>query len=302
MGEGRAEGEANQAADTSAGNDQTASDSLRAPGVTGEPGAQLSAPSKKLSFERAEFDAPGAGEPANAADLHCQNCDAALSDEYYLANDQPLCQRCHRGVLQQLSSGAGGNLLAALAWGSGGALLGAGLYYAVSAITGYEIGLVAIVVGILVGKGVRKGAGLQNHWLYRALGLVLTYVAIVSTYMPDVVQGLTNPTPSAELADGTSTGPGDQGSATAPAAPEAEPTVPKADATAQAVVAPLALVFAFVLCLVAPVFMLMEGEIMGLIILAIGLWEGYKLSAGPKITMAGPFKINVNRPVQSPTT
>ena len=41
----------------------------------------------------------------------------------------------------------------------GAAILGAILYFAVTAITGYEIGLVAIAVGWLVGRAIQKGTG-----------------------------------------------------------------------------------------------------------------------------------------------
>ena len=268
-------------------------------------GAENAAPravAGPVSFEQAEFE-ESATAPPGVGNLHCSRCNAAPTDEYYVANERPLCQRCHAELVQQIANGAGGNLPAALAWGLGGALLGAGLYYAVSAISGYEIGLVAIVVGILVGKGVRRGAGLRTHWVYRALGLSLTYLAIVSTYMPDILQGLTAPGSSADTVE-VAAAQGDVASASAPDEADAASAVsaPEVNAALSPVVTPVLWLLAFVLCLVAPVFMLMEGQIMGLIILAIGLWEGYKFSAAPKIGTAGPFKINAAGSEPSPTT
>jgi hypothetical protein len=50
-------------------------------------------------------------------------------------------------------------LLRAALFGIGAGILGAAIYYGVLALTGYNIGLVAIGVGILVGRAVRKGSG-----------------------------------------------------------------------------------------------------------------------------------------------
>ena len=45
-------------------------------------------------------------------------------------------------------------------------------------ITGYEIGIVAIGIGYLVGKAVRKGAGGFGGTRYQVLAVFLTYAAI----------------------------------------------------------------------------------------------------------------------------
>ena len=48
--------------------------------------------------------------------------------------------------------------------------------------TGYEIGLVAIVVGLLVGGAVRKGSGARGGWFYQLMAVALTYAAISGSY------------------------------------------------------------------------------------------------------------------------
>ena len=240
----------------------------------------------ELEFDKADFENkpdPAKEETQSQADIHCGVCKVGLSDEYYTANDQAVCRACQQKLAHELASGGGGSFMGALFWGLLGAIAGAGLYYGVSAISGYEIGLVAIVVGILVGKGVRRGAGTLDHWAYRAMGIGMTYVAIVSTYMPTVVEGMTGAATAAIGAtESIGAGEGMSGS-------EIE--------TAMAGTGPVAIgtfgyLVAFMLCLVAPALMVAEGEIMWLIILAIGLWEGYKFSAPPRIALAGPFQIN----------
>src|SRR2546422_5507986 len=59
--------------------------------------------------------------------------------------------------------------------------LGAGLYFGIEATTGYELGLVAVVVGLMVGGAVRKGSNGRGGWRYQALAMFLTYCAVVAT-------------------------------------------------------------------------------------------------------------------------
>src|SRR5205085_4370131 len=58
------------------------------------------------------------------------------------------------------------------------------LYFAVAAITGREFGVVAIAVGLMVGEAVRRGSRGRGGWAYQTLAVALTYLAIVSTYVP----------------------------------------------------------------------------------------------------------------------
>src|SRR4029450_6773668 len=73
--------------------------------------------------------------------------------------------------------------LAAL-FGLGAAIAGAILYYAVIAITNFEIGIVAIAIGFMVGWAVRKGAGGRGGRRFQVLALVLTYWAVGLAYTP----------------------------------------------------------------------------------------------------------------------
>ncbi len=76
----------------------------------------------------------------------------------------------------------------ATALGTLAALAGSLLYFAVAAMTGREFGLVAIAVGFMVGTAVRRGSGGRRGWAYQTLAIALTYLAIVSTYVPMVVK------------------------------------------------------------------------------------------------------------------
>jgi len=170
--------------------------------------------STRLQFERAEYG-EGAGEAPADDVLHCSSCQGELSHEYFEANGQPICERCRLDLERAVDAGSSlGRLLRALAGGSVAAALGAAIYYAVVALTGYEIGLIAIVVGYLVGAGVRWGGHARGGRPYQALAAGLTYLAIVSTYVPFMM----GPAPGAQSPPARPATPGSGGSSgTAPA-------------------------------------------------------------------------------------
>src|SRR5438045_3014309 len=99
------------------------------------------------SPEGLRFDQPGPG----AGTPTCARCRAPIT-AYYEVNGHVVCAAC-RAAMEQAPAGSGmSRMLRASAYGLGGAILGAGIYYAILAITGYELGLVAIAVGWLVGR------------------------------------------------------------------------------------------------------------------------------------------------------
>jgi hypothetical protein len=143
------------------------------------------APKDGLQFDQAE--------PATttAAGATCAACGRALSDEYHTINDKVCCEACRRRMEAAWTGGSGSARAGrALVFGLAGAAVGAGIYYAVLALTGYEIGLIAIVVGYLAGKGVRIGSGGRGGAGYQAMAMLLTYAAIVSTYVPLIVKSI----------------------------------------------------------------------------------------------------------------
>src|SRR5262249_42264000 len=139
-----------------------------------------------LQFDQAEYT-----EEAAKAAQACAVCRNALGTQYYLANDRIVCERCVGTLNKALTGGSGLVRFAkATLLGLGAGAVGAGLYFAVVKLTGYELGLIAIVVGFLVGFAVRTGAGGRGGRPYQALAIVITYAAIVVTNIPFIVQGI----------------------------------------------------------------------------------------------------------------
>ena len=207
--------------------------------MTGQP-----ATDEPLDFQRAQFDAP---PPAQA----CTRCNQPITASYFSVNGQGVCAAC----LEQAKRGQQSSLLKALLLGAAAGTVGALVYYAIRTLSGYDLALITILIGIAVGLGVRMGAGGSRSIGYRVLAVALTWIAMCSTYVPAIL--------------------GSDGEWTA---------------------APLAILIAFVFSLIAPFFMIAQGEILGILIFAFGLWEAYRLSAPRPFVVEGPFEPGIAKP------
>lgn len=139
--------------------------------------------------EPLQFDS---AEPAGTATaLVCANCGAAIPDSYHMLNQTVLCARCRTSLEAAATTPSdAAEFTRALLFGLGGAAIGAAIYYAVLVITNLNIGLIAIAVGWLVGRGVQKGSHNRGGLPYQLLAVVLTYAAVAATYMPPVLEYL----------------------------------------------------------------------------------------------------------------
>lgn len=220
-----------------------------------------------LQFERAEFQ-------ATASAGQCRACGNALAGEYFEVNGMTLCPSCAAAVRASREGGVPLlRFLKAGLVGGAAAIAGAIVWYIIRGTTGYELGLIAIVVGFLVGKGVMWGSGYRGGWIYQALAIALTYLSIVSTYVPLIVEELEKQ--QAQEASAAS-GQGEGGMTDAvPAEPMPRPVV---------------YVVAIVLSLAMP-FLAGFENLMGLIIIAIALYEAWKFTKRRDLVVNGPFRI-----------
>jgi hypothetical protein len=240
-----------------------------------------------LQFESADF---GAG----AAPSSCARCAGALADAYWAVNGNAVCARCRDTVAQAVAPGGDlGRFLRATALGALGGLGGAGVYFAVGRATGYEFSLLAILVGWLVGTGVHRGSRGRGGFAYQALAVVLTYGAIVSTYVPTLVSEIRHEIRKHEAASAA----GDHATdAPAEVAPEEAEVAPAATADAgEASMSPilgmvLASAFLFALACAMPFFG-GTSNLMGLVIIAIGLHQAWTLNRRPKLEITGPHAL-----------
>ncbi len=224
-----------------------------------------------LQFDRAEV--------AGALAVTCAGCGAGIADAYWGINGKVFCGRCRDGVKAALTGGSGlARFLKAAAFGTAAAVVGAGIYYGVAASTGIEFGLIAIVVGFMVGFAVRSGSGGRGGWLYQALAMFLTYSAIAATYAAQVVEAIRKEPPAATAPAAT---PGGAAEAKAPAVPE-EPASPAKFLAA--------IVFLIALAYALP-FLAGVENLMGIVIIAIGLYEAWKINRRVVVEISGPHPV-----------
>ncbi len=256
-----------------------------------------------LQFDKAEFDAPTLG-------IACASCKNELTQQYFSVNSQSLCAGCTETVRTTLNRKSGAKeILKSILFGLGAAIAGFIIYFAVLKITGYEIGLIAILVGYMVGKAVMIGSDYRGGIKYSVIAVLLTYISIVSTYVPLIIEEMRKQ--DLQTAAAASTVPGTlvPGAKPGSKAEAVKKILPAKSAAAQspagegtqttqadvrerpglgALLLGLAVFAGYVLMLP---FLAGFSNFVGLIIIGFALFEAARRTAKPKVTIAGPFEI-----------
>ncbi len=203
-----------------------------------------------LQFTTVE-PAVAAGSAAKPSGEVCLGCKRPIESTYFAIAGKVVCPKCAARFKAPL---AGNPLLRvgkATLLGLGAGLVGALVWFAIRRFAHLQIGLVAIAVGYMIGKAVRKGSGGRGGRGYQVLAVVLTYCCIAANYMPDVLEALSahNSTVTPEL-----------------------------------------IVFAFGYSLALP-FLSGAQNFIGLLIIAFALWQAWKLTARCRLPITGPYYI-----------
>jgi hypothetical protein len=150
-----------------------------------DPPQQEATPTGNLQFDRADFTQTKTGA------VTCLVCKQAIHDSYYQINRLVACSACKDRIEV---SGAGRLTLRGFGkstlFGLGAAIAGAAIWYGVREVTGYELGLIGIVVGLMVGVAVKHGSRGWGGWQYQTLAMLLTYFAIAGTYVPPLLKAM----------------------------------------------------------------------------------------------------------------
>ncbi len=250
-----------------------------------------------IRFDRAEFE-------GSSIASRCAVCSEPLAGSYFEINGAMVCPPCRAKVEMAGSQGSKpGRVLRALVAGFGAAVLGAGIYYAVLAITKLEIGLIAIVVGFLVGGAVRWGSYARGGWLYQAMAIGLTYVAIVSTYVPFIIKGANEAAAEESAASGatpattTASATGAAGDATAATSKAADAATTKdAAASSAEVAAPSFGEFVVTMATMAGVILALPflagvQNFIGWLIIGFALYQAWKMNRRQPLVVTGPFRL-----------
>jgi hypothetical protein len=207
-----------------------------------------------LQFDRTE-------RTETAAVALCGYCNQPLDGSYYQINGRAACQRCHAQLMASLQKHSPVvSFVVATAFGTAAAALGGLVWYTISTLTGYMIGLVAVAVGFAVGFAVHKGSNNRGGPLYQALAIVLTYVAICAQYVPELWKAFRE-----------------------------QPDPP----------AGAGLVIAFVLvCVLSLAAPFLQGfqNLIGILILGFALYEAWKLNRRVPLAVTGPFRVEAAAP------
>ena len=121
----------------------------------------------------------------------CGGCGTVLAESFWQIQGVNVCGDCAaaRKAAQDLPD-IRQKFFRALLYGSGAALLGWAGWSAVEIATGFQIGLLAIGVGWLVGTAIRKGTGGHTSRKYQIMAVVLTYLAISMSFVPILINDL----------------------------------------------------------------------------------------------------------------
>jgi hypothetical protein len=250
-------------------------------------------PPSAAGTQALDFDKAAYAEPTQART--CAACKQDIASEYFEVSGQIICTPCRNQLAGALPD----------RWAFPRALLYGGLVGAAGTVvwsliihfTGYELGLIAILVGIGVGIAVRKGSHGRGGWKYQLLAMLLTYVSITTSYVPIILKGVLkgardsasmtatqDKADSAKIVTRTASSPSEAPGESSPAAKS--PTEHGGLPLPMALLAFVALVWGWALA--AP-FLAGASNIMGLIIIAIGLYEAWKYNR--RVPVHGPFKL-----------
>jgi len=238
-------------------------------------------PATSLQFEYEEGVAPQA--------FDCSRCNQRILSVYYELAGHLLCERCKFERESAPEGGSIGRFFRASLAGAGAAIAGSLLYFGVRALTGYEFGLIAIVVGVAVGKAVHWGSRGRGGWRYQALAVGLTYLSIVATYVPAIIKGAIEASETQQTTEGAAAKPA--GAAVKPAGAGAA-AEEKVDLSQFAI----ALVMFAGIIIAAP-FLAGFQNIIGLLIISFGLFEAWKITRKTEDVVSGPFRLGDRAPL-----
>ena len=242
-------------------------------------------PVEELQFRRAQPIAIGADGTSEART--CVACKQPIADDYYHAQGQVTCPLCAERIQTGQQRPPSISLIRSALYGGAAAFAGFVIYALVTIVTGFNIGLIAILVGIMVGKAIRYASRGLGGRPQQVLAVALTYFAITTSYVPVVVYHIAK---SGKIAKA--------GKQAAPAGPpqQAAQVVPAQPRPARSLGTVLLLMLGLVMA--APFVGLFTGSnvfgsLITLFIIYIGLKRAWVLTGRTEeIFVSGPYKLS----------
>jgi hypothetical protein len=235
-----------------------------------------------LQFQRAE---PLPESSLNPDVPRCVVCKTPIGATYFHAQGQTVCPGCADRIQSGQQAPPAISLARAALYGAGAALAGTVLYAAVAILLHLEIGIVAILVGIMVGKAVRAGSRGLGGRPQQILAVLLTYFSITTSYIPVFFTELArNPQKLEQVKQ----------NAAKSRPPDAAPSSQERPSRTGVVGA---LAFLVLIFAAAPFFGLASGVsgLISLFIIFIGLQRAWRLTARSQILVMGPYEYSPAR-------
>jgi hypothetical protein len=247
-----------------------------------------------LQFDRVITESTSSAAPSQPAVI-CVACHTSIQTVYHHINGKVFCSRCRAAVESAAKTPRGlVPLMTAGLFGLGAGAVGAAIYYAVIAFAHLQIGLVAILIGYMVGYSVRKGARGCGGLRFQVLAVALTYASIALAYTPIAVnRALAGPGAQNLSSSATSS------SGQAVAAPGRRRATTASPGGFRLLLS-LAFVLAFVAAL--PVLVVVGSFPSGLIsafIIFIGMRQAWRMTGAPQLEILGPYRVGT-APVSTP--
>lgn len=214
-----------------------------------------------------------------------------------------ICGKCRSTLEGTMIGGTGANRFGrALMFGTVAAIAGAAVYYAILAATGYSIGLLAILVGYMVGRAVHTGAHGKGGRKYQLLAAFLTYFAISSTYVADGVRQMNGEKSDSTMTRESTTNRPDDSAVVAADGGALASTATRSSASADGTTTPrstkkfiVAVVTIGIVLLIAPILAGFSSPIL-LLILGFGVYQAWKMNRGVAVNVSGPFNLKAGTP------
>ena len=188
----------------------------------------------------------------------CKSCKQPIAGDYYRINGMVACNNCTNQLRGQIATDTNVAFVRAIAMGICAAILGCALYAGFVIASGISIGFVSLAVGWLIGKGMKMGTGGIGGLRYQIAAAALTYIAVAMAEVPIALHF--------------------------------------AGKSLSAITNPALFGRFLFLGIASPLYNLSNpfNGIIGLVILFVGMQIAWKLTAGPKLEILGPFQVTAS--------
>jgi hypothetical protein len=248
-----------------------------------------------LDFDRAAptVTSSNGALASNDEGILCSACGSTMLDEYYSVGDKPICASCRTSLeTTRAKSRTPKAFGKAFGFGLGAALAGAIIYYAVIALLNLEIGIVAILIGWMVGRAIQKALPGGGSRRYQLLAALLTYFAVGVAYVPLLFKETSKD--SAATQDSAVVAPQQGKPAASPPAAAKAGSDEDAHGTSGSFILGIGALIVLAFSLPVATAFSSSGGIISALIIAIGMHQAWRMVGAPTLAITGPFRVGGN--------